>query len=159
MAEARTSLLPRLEPTLPTRFYLDPDHHRRELDAFWYRNRGAWNRRDRTPPSHWIVAPRRRFGVAAHPRHPQRLREHVRRVRCERELIASYLDALRARGVAGAPDLESAWKLHRQTAIWGFLVGWMTCPTENYGELVLRANLDRITTALEDLETLPLLAG
>jgi Rieske 2Fe-2S family protein len=38
MAEARTPLLPRVEPTLPTRFYLDPDHYRRELEAFWYRH-------------------------------------------------------------------------------------------------------------------------
>jgi Rieske 2Fe-2S family protein len=38
MAEARSPLLSRLEPTLPTRWYLDPEHHRRELEAFWYRH-------------------------------------------------------------------------------------------------------------------------
>jgi len=50
------------------------------------------------------------------------------RRRRERELIAGNLDALRERGVAGAPDLESAWQMHRQTALWGFLIGWMTLP-------------------------------
>ena len=42
--------------------------------------------------------------------------------------------------------------LYRQTAIWGFLLGWFICPLENYGEAILRANLERSTTALEDLE-------
>ena len=71
----------------------------------------------------------------------------------ERELLAYYLEQLRARGVEGAPDMEDAWLLYRQTAIWGFLIGWMICPTENYGEEILRANLERLTSALEDLET------
>jgi aminoglycoside phosphotransferase (APT) family kinase protein len=81
------------------------------------------------------------------------------RRRRERELIAEYLDALRSRGVRDAPDPESAWLLHRQTAIWGFLIGWMTCPTENYGEAILRANLERLTASLEDLDTFAALAA
>ncbi len=80
------------------------------------------------------------------------------RRRQERELIAEYLDGLRSRGVSDAPDLESAWLLHRQTAIWGFLIGWMTCPTGNYGEPILRANLDRLIASLEDLDTFAALA-
>ncbi len=38
MAHAESPLLRRVEPGLPTRFYLDPEHHRRELQAFWYRH-------------------------------------------------------------------------------------------------------------------------
>jgi aminoglycoside phosphotransferase (APT) family kinase protein len=76
----------------------------------------------------------------------------VRR-RDERELLALYLERLRARGVSDTPTAEDAWWLYRRTAIWGFLLGWMICPVENYGETILRANLERLTTALEDLET------
>ena len=71
----------------------------------------------------------------------------------ERDLIDHYLERLRAHGVVSAPDREAAWLLYRQAAIWGFLIGWMICPTENYGEEILRANLDRLTAALEDLDT------
>jgi aminoglycoside phosphotransferase (APT) family kinase protein len=76
----------------------------------------------------------------------------------ERELLAYYLEQLRAHGVEAPPDPEAAWLLYRQTAIWGFLLGWMICPTENYGEEILRANLERLTAALEDLETFEALA-
>jgi len=71
----------------------------------------------------------------------------------ERELLAYYLDRLRAGGVHPAPDRDAAWLLYRRTAIWGFLIGWMICPTENYGEAIMRANLERLTAALEDLDT------
>lgn len=71
----------------------------------------------------------------------------------ERELLAHYLDALRSAGVKAPPDPDEAWLLYRQTAIWGFLIGWMICPTANYGEAILRANLERLVAALEDLET------
>jgi len=77
----------------------------------------------------------------------------------ERDLLAYYLEQLRAHGVEAVPDMEAAWLLYRQTAIWGFLIGWMICPTENYGEEILRANLERLTAALEDLETFEALAG
>jgi aminoglycoside phosphotransferase (APT) family kinase protein len=75
------------------------------------------------------------------------------RRRDERELLAYYLNRLRKGGVADTPAPEDAWLLYRQTAIWGFLLGWFICPVENYGEAILRANLDRLTTALEDLES------
>ncbi len=29
-------MLDRIEMGLPSRFYFDPDHHRRELEAIWY---------------------------------------------------------------------------------------------------------------------------
>jgi aminoglycoside phosphotransferase (APT) family kinase protein len=81
------------------------------------------------------------------------------RRRHERDLLGYYLEQLRARGVGAPPDMEAAWLLYRQTAIWGFLIGWMICPTANYGEEVLRANLERLTAGLEDLETFEALAG
>ncbi len=75
------------------------------------------------------------------------------RRRHERDLLAYYLDRLRAGGVQTVPSMEDAWLLYRQTAIWGFLIGWMITPVENYGEEILRANLERLTATLEDLET------
>jgi hypothetical protein len=83
--------------------------------------------------------------------------EHRRRH--ERALLAYYLDRLKAGGAQTVPDMEDAWLLYRQTAIWGFLIGWMITPVENYGEEILRANLERLTTALEDLDTFSVLAG
>ena len=57
---------------------------------------------------------------------------------------STHIDAvagtLRARGVKEVPDIESAFLLHRQTAIWGFLIGWMICPVENYGDAITRAD-------------------
>jgi len=81
------------------------------------------------------------------------------RRRHERDLLAYYLDRLGAGGVQTVPGMEDAWRLYRQTAIWGFLIGWMITPVENYGEEILRANLERLTTALEDLETFAALGG
>jgi aminoglycoside phosphotransferase (APT) family kinase protein len=81
------------------------------------------------------------------------------RRRHERELVAYYLDRLRAAGVQSVPDMDDAWLLYRQAAIWGFLIGWMITPVENYGEEILRANLERLTAALEDLDTFAALDG
>ncbi|MAE95854.1 MAG: hypothetical protein CL910_14450 [Deltaproteobacteria bacterium] len=81
------------------------------------------------------------------------------RRRCERDLLAFYLDRLGAGGVETLPSMEDAWQLHRQSAVWGFLIGWMITPVENYGEEILRANLERLTAAVEDLETFALLGG
>jgi hypothetical protein len=81
------------------------------------------------------------------------------RRRHERELLAGYLEELRGGGVEDAPGLDDAWLLHRQTAIWGFLVGWCITPVENYGEEILRANLERLTAAVEDLETFDALSA
>jgi hypothetical protein len=86
------------------------------------------------------------------------LASEVRR-RSERDLLAYYLDRLQAEGVKTVPDGERAWMLYRQTAIWGFLIGWMITPVENYGEEILRANLQRLAAALEDLETFAALGG
>lgn len=71
----------------------------------------------------------------------------------ERFLLTHYLDRLRALGVDDAPAPDAAWRLHRQAAIWGLVIGWFICPIENYGAAILQANLDRLGAAVEDLET------
>lgn len=76
------------------------------------------------------------------------------RRRHERELLAFYLDELRRQGVAEPPGPEEAWLLYRQAAIWGLVIGWLITPTENYGEEITTANLSRLVTAVQDLETL-----
>jgi hypothetical protein len=70
----------------------------------------------------------------------------------ERDLIASYLDALRRRGVE-APGENEAWKLYRQTVVWGLVIGWLITPPENYGQAITAANVSRLVTAAQDLET------
>ncbi|MEM7437789.1 MAG: phosphotransferase [Myxococcota bacterium] len=72
----------------------------------------------------------------------------------ERELLAFYLESLRAHGVASPPDVDEAWLRYRQAAIWGLVIGWLITPTENYGEAITQANLERLVAAVQDLETL-----
>jgi Rieske 2Fe-2S family protein len=38
MDDPTRPMLSRLEPSLPSRSYIDPEHHRRELEAIWYRS-------------------------------------------------------------------------------------------------------------------------
>ncbi|MBW2418082.1 MAG: phosphotransferase [Deltaproteobacteria bacterium] len=72
----------------------------------------------------------------------------------ERELIDFYLDGLRRRGVESAPSAEQAWRLYRQSVIWGLVIGWLITPPTNYGEAITVANLTRLVAAVQDLETL-----
>jgi hypothetical protein len=71
----------------------------------------------------------------------------------ERELIGYYLGELRERGVETVPSDGEAWELHRKTVVWGLLIGWLICPTENYGRAITEANIARIVQAALDLET------
>ncbi|HJO24542.1 MAG: phosphotransferase [Myxococcota bacterium] len=75
------------------------------------------------------------------------------RRRHERELIAFYLQELRRGGVANVPDMNQAWQLHRLSAYWGLVIGWLTCPTPNYGREITEENLRRLTAAMIDLES------
>ena len=77
----------------------------------------------------------------------------TRRRANERGLLRYYLDALKREGVASPPDDEEAWTEYRRGILWSFYVGWLTTPIGNYGEAINRANLTRIATAYEDLET------
>lgn len=71
----------------------------------------------------------------------------------EGDLLAFYLDALRARGVAAPPPGEEARLLYRQSVVWGLVIGWLITPPQNYGEEITAANLKRLVAAAEDLET------
>jgi aminoglycoside phosphotransferase (APT) family kinase protein len=71
----------------------------------------------------------------------------------ERALLGHYLDELRRYGVEEPPEPNEAWLRYRQSAIWGLVIGWLITPTENYGEEITAANISRLVTAVQDLET------
>lgn len=72
----------------------------------------------------------------------------------ERELLRFYLDELRRHGVQHPPNEDEAWLRYRQAAIWGLVIGWLITPTANYGQEITAANLTRLASAVQDLETL-----
>ena len=72
----------------------------------------------------------------------------------ERELIAYYADRLGEFGVADPQALPSLWTEYRRAAVWGVYIGWLTVPVVNYGWEITVGNHLRVTTAMEDLETL-----
>lgn len=72
----------------------------------------------------------------------------------ERDLLRLYLDELRAHRVNGVPDEDAAWRLYRQSAMWGLVIGWLITPPQNYGEAITRGNLERLVAAVEDLGTI-----
>jgi aminoglycoside/choline kinase family phosphotransferase len=69
----------------------------------------------------------------------------------ERDLIAHYLAALGASGVA-APSFEDAWLTYRRHAAWSFLT--VMCPVEMHPEEVCTIWAERACAAIVDLETL-----
>ncbi|MBY0275494.1 hypothetical protein K2Z84_09135 [Candidatus Binatia bacterium] len=75
------------------------------------------------------------------------------RRRHERELLAYYLDALRAAGVRDVPDLDTTFLEYRRAAVWGVYIGWLTTPIDNYGWDVTVMNHIRLLTAYRDLES------
>ncbi len=74
-----------------------------------------------------------------------------RRRQHERTLIQEYLDTLTSLGVH-APSMAQAWHDHRLAALWGLVIGWLITPPVNYGEAITRANLERLTQAVIDLD-------
>ncbi len=80
------------------------------------------------------------------------LEPEVRRAQ-ERDLIAMYLEELRRHGVERPPSVEEAWLRHRQAVVWGLVIGWLITPPANYGEAITAANIGRMVTAAQDLET------
>ena len=75
------------------------------------------------------------------------------RRRRERELLAYYLEALRAAGVRNAPDADALFLEYRRAAVWGVYIGWLTTPIDNYGWDITVMNHIRLMTAYRDLET------
>jgi hypothetical protein len=72
----------------------------------------------------------------------------------ERDLLAYYLDRLRAAGVAQPPTFDEAWLEYRRALVWGVYIGWLTTPVVNYGWEINVLNHLRLTTAFEDHETM-----
>jgi len=76
----------------------------------------------------------------------------------ERELLAYYLDRLKAAGVAEPPSFEESWTEYRRTLVWGVYIGWLTTNVANYGWEICVLNHLRLTTAFEDHDTAKLVA-
>ncbi|MET0985090.1 MAG: aminoglycoside phosphotransferase family protein [Steroidobacteraceae bacterium] len=74
----------------------------------------------------------------------------------ERELLAHYREQLRAKGAKDAPDLESLWLEYRCSMLYGFYMGWLTAPRENYGLEVCVVGNHRTKTACIDHESVKL---
>jgi hypothetical protein len=77
----------------------------------------------------------------------------------QRDLLAGYLDRLRAAGVEGVPTLDAAFARYRAAALWGLVIGWLICPPENYGPEITAANITRMVAAVEDLDTFAAIAS
>jgi hypothetical protein len=75
------------------------------------------------------------------------------------EMLAYYLQQLRAKGATNVPDIETAWLEYRRAAVWGVYIGWLTCAVENYGWDINVCNHVRLLTAYRDLETSAALAN
>lgn len=71
----------------------------------------------------------------------------------ENELLAFYLDQLAMQGVNNAPSLDEARALYRRSLIWGLVIGWLITPPANYGEAITVANIEKLVTAVTDLES------
>jgi len=73
----------------------------------------------------------------------------------ERDLLRGYLDAL-ARHGAAPPAFDDAWNAYRAHAAWSFM--WVLCPVVMHSEEVCTLNAERACAAIEDLNTLEILA-
>jgi hypothetical protein len=72
----------------------------------------------------------------------------------ERKFIELYLVELKKNGVASPPDFKAGWEIYRRAVIWGLVIGWLMTPPINYGQQITAANIERLVTAAQDLETL-----
>ena len=70
----------------------------------------------------------------------------------ERELLAFYRDRLCSYGVKEAPDAELLWLEYRRSMLYGFYMGWITAPRENYGLEVCVLGNNRTASAYRDHE-------
>jgi hypothetical protein len=80
------------------------------------------------------------------------------RRRNERDLLAFYRDRLGSYGVASPPDLETLWLEHRRMSLWEFYLAWLCAPVVNYGWDLTMLALLRTSTAMEDHETMKVVA-
>lgn len=75
----------------------------------------------------------------------------------ERDLLAFYLDRLKAHGVAETPGWDETWDEYRRCLVWGVYIGWLTTNIANYGWEISVLNHLRLTTAFEDHDTAALI--
>ena len=76
----------------------------------------------------------------------------------ERQLLSFYRDRLCSYGVEDAPDMETLWLEYRRSLLYGFDMGWLTAPRENYGWEVMVVGNHRTKVACQDHDTLRLIA-
>ncbi len=77
----------------------------------------------------------------------------------ERDLLAFYLDRLKAYGVAETPGWDETWDEYRRCLVWGVYIGWLTTNIANYGWEISVLNHLRLTTAFEDHDTAALICA
>ena len=75
----------------------------------------------------------------------------------ERDLLAYYLEQLKAYGVASPPSFDETWDEYRRCLVWGVYIGWLTTNVANYGWESSILNHLRLTTAFEDHDTAALI--
>lgn len=75
----------------------------------------------------------------------------------ERDLLAFYLDRLKAHGATDVPGFAESWDEYRRCLVWGVYIGWLTTNIANYGWEITVLNHLRLTTAFEDHDTAALL--
>lgn len=75
----------------------------------------------------------------------------------ERDLLAYYIDRLRAHGLVDPPSFEQCWTEFGRCLVWGVYIGWLTTNIANYGWEIIILNHLRLTTAFEDHDTAALI--
>lgn len=71
----------------------------------------------------------------------------------ERDLLAYYLEQLRAQNLENVPSIDEAWYLYRRSVMWGLFIGWLITPPANYGEVITVANIEKLVSAVADLDS------
>lgn len=75
----------------------------------------------------------------------------------EHALVKEYLETLSEFGVDAVPDFDAAWRDYRLASLWGLVIGWLITPPVNYGEAITRANIERLSQAVADLDPFSLI--
>ena len=67
-----------------------------------------------------------------------------------------YLARLAALGVPEVPPIDEAMREFGRALIWGFTIGWLMVPPQNYPASIIGANLERLLAAVQDHHTFEL---
>ena len=74
----------------------------------------------------------------------------------EKALVERYLARLAALGVPNVPPIGEAMREFGRALIWGFTIGWLMVPPQNYPASIISANLERLLAAVMDHRTFAL---